>query len=157
MNEIKLTTKEKLILEEELKSSMSHRKKQILNFVFYIMGGCILVGVINYLRTGNISIKLYFALFIISLIMLFTLCIAYILSLRGTNKLKRDLINGKKITGKEKVKSINFFNRTITLFNGVKVYESNSMNNQIKKGDTISYEISSSNQHVFNCVKTKNA
>lgn len=153
MNEISLTEKETLTLEKEIELQIVCKKKQVLNFSLYIIGGILLSIVIVYWKNGNLTLRMFFVHIIIGIFMLITMTFAYFLSQRTINRLKNDLKNGKKITGIDKVKSINFFNRTITLLNGIKVYETNAMHKQFKKGDLIKYSISPSNQYQFECIK----
>ncbi|WP_301162036.1 hypothetical protein [uncultured Winogradskyella sp.] len=153
MNEMTLTEKEKLTLEKEIESNIAHRKKQILNFCLYIIGGILISLILRYWNSENITSRIIFAHILIGFLMLIPISFAYYLSQRTINKLKTDLRNGKKIIGIEKVKSINFFNRTITLANGIKVYETSDMHKKIKKGDLIKYTISPSNEYQFDCIK----
>ena len=153
MNEMTLTEKEKLTLEKEIESNISHRKKQILNFCLYIIGGIIISLTLRYWNSESITSRMIFTHILIGFLMLIPISFAYYLSQRKINKLKTDLRNEKKIIGIEKVKSINFFNRTITLANGIKVYETSDMHEKIKKGDLIKYTISPSNEYQFDCIK----
>jgi hypothetical protein len=153
MNELSLTEKETLTLKKEIESKITYRKKQVRNFSLFIIGGILLSLTIVYWKNGNLTLRMILAHIIIGVFMLIPMTFAYYLSQRTINKLKNDLGNGKKITGVDKVKSINFFNRTIILLNGIKVYETNAMHKQFKKGDLIKYSISPSNQYQFECIK----
>ena len=153
MNEVSLTEKETLTLKKEIKIQIAYRKKQVFNLCLYILGGILLSLIITYWNSEKLTLRMFFAHILIGIVMLIPISFAYYLSQRTINKLKADLRNEKKIVGTEKVKSINFFNRTITLANGIKVYETNDMHKKIKKGDLIKYSISPSNKYQFEFIK----
>lgn len=153
MNKISLTEKEKLTLKKEIESSIAFGKRQFINFCLYIFGGILLSLIIIYLKNGSLSLRMFYAHILIVIFMLIPISFVYLLSRRTIDKLKNDLREGKKIIGIEKVKSINFFNRTITLMNGIKVYETNALYKHFKKGDLIKYSITPSKKHQFECVK----
>jgi hypothetical protein len=151
MNKVIFSEEEKSILDQAISEGIAYQKKQIKNAFLYIILGLILSGILlywkNVYKTENIALSIT----ILFTVMSFSIGIAYLLSQKRINRLKLDFKNGKKIIGREKVKSINFFNQTVTLANGIKVYGTNSINQKIKKGDFIKYSICPSNQLQFEC------
>lgn len=153
MTEVPLTDTEKSKLEKTLRDYKSHRIKQLKYFVTIILVGTLISGIFTYMKYENISTDFIFGLLGFILLMLILVVIAFLDSKKGINKLSSDLKSGKKIEGKSTVKSINIFNRKISLLNGVKVFEPNEYYKTFKKGDLIEYKISPSNEFVFECRK----
>ena len=153
MKKVILTNKEKSNLEKTLQEYKTHRIKKLKYFVTIIVVGTLIGGITTYLKNENISTNFIFGLIGIITLMLIPSLIAFLSSKKGINKLTSDLKSGKKIEGKSTVKSINIFNRKISLLNGVKVFERNEYYKTSKKGDLIKYEISPSNEYIFECRK----
>lgn len=153
MKEVILTNREKSNLENELKDSKSYRKKQFKNLFLSIIIGNSIAGIVVYLNNGSRNGKLFLGILAVIIVMLIPVGIGYILSQKRIKRLSSDLENGKKIEGKSIVKSINIFNRKISLSNGIKVFESNESYKTFKKGDLIKYKISPSNEYIFDCRK----
>jgi len=153
MKKVILTNKEKSNLEKTLQEYKTHRIKKLKYFVTIIVVGTLIGGITTYLKNENISTNFIFGLIGIITLMLIPSLIAFLSSKKGINKLTSDLKSGKKIEGKSTVKSINIFNRKISLLNGVKVFERNDYYKTFKKGDLIKYEISPSNEYIFECRK----
>jgi len=153
MKKVILTNKEKSNLEKTLQEYKTHRIKKLKYFVTIIVVGTLIGGITTYLKNENISTNFIFGLIGIITLMLIPSLIAFLSSKKGINKLTSDLKSGKKIEGKSTVKSINIFNRKISLLNGVKVFERNEYYKTFKKGDLIKYEISPSNEYIFECRK----
>ena len=151
MKEVLLTNKEKINLENKLQNYKSHRNKQLKEFLIIIVIGTIIGGFSAYLNNGNV--KLLSGLLGIMIVLLIPLTIAFLTSKKGINNLMSDLKIGKKIEGKATVKSINIFNRKISLSNGIKVFEPNEYYKTFKKGDLIKYKISPSSEFIFDCKK----
>ena len=153
MKKVILTNKEKSNLEKTLQEYKTHRIKKLKYFVTIIVVGTLIGGITTYLKNENISTNFIFGLIGIITLMLIPSLIAFLNKKKGINKLTSDLKSGKKIEGKSTVKSINIFNRKISLLNGVKVFERNEYYKTSKKGDLIKYEISPSNEYIFECRK----
>lgn len=151
MKEVLLTNKEKTDLENKLQNYKSHRNKQLKEFLIIIVIGTIIGGFSAYLNNDNV--KLLSGLLGIMIVLLIPLTIAFLTSKKGINNLMSDLKIGKKIEGKATIKSINIFNRKISLSNGIKVFEQNEYYKTFKKGDLIKYKISPSNEFIFDCKK----
>mgnify|MGYP006127841931 CR=1 FL=1 len=149
MKEVILTNKEKSNLEKTLREYKTHRIKKLKYFVTIIVVGTLIGGIPTYLKNENISTNFIFGLIGIIGLMLIPLLIAFLASKKGINRLSSDLKIGKKIEGKSTVKTINIFNRKISLLNGVKVFEPNEYYKTFKKGDLIKYGISPSNEYIF--------
>ncbi|SFJ59465.1 hypothetical protein [Olleya namhaensis] len=151
MKEVLLTNKEKTDLENKLQNYKSHRNKQLKEFLIIIVIGTIIGGFSAYLNNDNV--KLLSGLLGIMIVLLIPLTIAFLTSKKGINNLMSDLKIGKKTEGKATIKSINIFNRKISLSNGIKVFEPNEYYETFKKGDLIKYKISPSNEFIFYCKK----
>jgi uncharacterized protein YacL len=154
MSKIPLTEEEILKLKGEIEFSISDRKKRMLDGLVYLTLGIFIGLIVNYLRSGGlVNVALFISSFILFIIMLIPFLGAYLLTQKRINKLRTDLKKEIKIVGKEKIESINIFNRTIKLSNGVKVFEPNEYYKTFKKGDLINFKVSPSNAYIFECLK----
>lgn len=153
MKEILLTNREKLKLENELTKYESDIKNRIKHFLIAIIGGNLIAGTIAYSNYGDRNGRLYLGILILMSLLLIPIGIFFLKSKKRINKLKSDIKKGKKIEGKGKIKSLNKFNQTIYLDNGIKGFISIEYFGEFKKGDIVKYKISPSNEYLFDFIK----
>jgi hypothetical protein len=154
VTKIQLTQNEieslKNLIEESEKYGKTKLRNLILMLTIATFGTGILLITINEMSMNQVSLPLFGLLGLWILMMVGT----WKLSQGNIKKLKKDLKSGFKISGISRIRSINKLNRKIKLVDGIYVWETNPLLDQLKVGDKIEYSVSPSNEHVFNIIKT---
>jgi preprotein translocase subunit YajC len=154
MSKVQLTQNEIESLKNLIEESENYGKTKLRNIILILtiatFGAGILLVTINEMSSTQIFLPL-FGLLILWILMMIG---AWKLSQGNIKKLKKDLKSGFKIIGISRIRSINKLNRKIKLEDGIFVWETNPLLDQLKVGDKIEYSVSPSNEHIFNIIKT---
>lgn len=143
-----MTSDERNELLKIIGEATVHDKKKLKEFAFIFLFSAFALTAFLSWKNG-FSVQLLGAIFGVFLFQFLFLLFLRFLSNGGSKKLKRDLSTNTVVIGESTIKSINYFNRSVRLLDGTKVYENDSENLLWRKGDLIFYSRTLSNEHIF--------
>ena len=150
MKSVNLSAKEVAILTSAIADALEHRNRQLKQSITWILLGSILGAILLYLKDENSMINKLIAAVLYGLFMSLLMFVFWKLTRRSIGKLEKDLAAGTKTIGSSEIVSRNIFNRNVKLSDGTLIYGA-YVEKYWMKGDVIEYEVTPSNQYLFNC------